>query len=45
MAMQILQELNMPLEEVADIAAAIGNHDEEEGRVVNKINGGADFGR
>ncbi len=37
MAMQILQELNMPLEEVADIAAAIGNHDEEEGRVVNKI--------
>ncbi len=37
MAMQILQELSMPLEEVADIAAAIGNHDEEEGRVVNKI--------
>jgi uncharacterized protein len=37
MAMQILQELNMPLEEIADIAAAIGNHDEEEGRVVNKI--------
>jgi metal-dependent HD superfamily phosphatase/phosphodiesterase len=37
MAMQILQELMMPLEEVADIAAAIGNHDEEEGRVVNKI--------
>ena len=37
MAMQILQELQMPLEEVADIAAAIGNHDEEEGRVVNKL--------
>ena len=36
-AMQILQELNMPLEEVADIVAAIGNHDEDEGRVVNKI--------
>jgi uncharacterized protein len=37
MSMQILQEMGMPLEEIADIAAAIGNHDEEEGRVVNRI--------
>ncbi len=37
MALRILQEMGMPLEEAADVAAAIGNHDEEEGRVVNKI--------
>lgn len=37
LSMQILQEMGMPLDEVADIAAAIGNHDEEEGRVVNRI--------
>ena len=37
MALKILQEMGMPLEEAADVAAAIGNHDEEEGRVVNRI--------
>jgi len=37
MALRILQDMGMPLEEAADVAAAIGNHDEEEGRVVNKI--------
>ena len=37
MAMQLLQEMGIPLEEVVDISAAIGNHDEEEGRVVNRI--------
>ncbi len=37
MALKILQDMGMPLEEAADVAAAIGNHDEEEGRVVNKI--------
>ncbi len=36
-AMQILQELKMPLEEIADVIAAIGNHDEAEGQVVNRI--------
>lgn len=36
-AMQILQELKMPLEEIADIIAAIGNHDEAEGQVVNRV--------
>ncbi|HSW35726.1 MAG TPA: HD domain-containing protein [Candidatus Limnocylindrales bacterium] len=35
--LQILQEMNMPLEEIADIIAAIGNHDEGEGRVVNRV--------
>lgn len=37
MALRILQDMGMPLDEAADIAAAIGNHDEEEGRVVNRI--------
>lgn len=37
MAMQLLQEMGMLLEEVVDISAAIGNHDEEEGRVVNRV--------
>ncbi|MBW6464525.1 MAG: HD domain-containing protein [Bacillota bacterium] len=37
MALKILQEMGMPLDEAADVAAAIGNHDEEEGRVVNRI--------
>jgi len=36
-AMQILQELKMPLEEIVDIIAAIGNHDEKEGQVVNRL--------
>ena len=36
-AMQILQELKMPLEEIADIIAAIGNHDEVQGQVVNRV--------
>jgi uncharacterized protein len=36
-AMQILNELQMPLEEIADIIAAIGNHDESEGQVVNRV--------
>lgn len=37
MALQILQEMDMPLVEAADVSAAIGNHDEEEGRVINRI--------
>jgi len=37
MALKILQEMGMPLEEAADIAAAIGNHDEGEGQVVSRI--------
>lgn len=37
MAFSILQEMGMPIEEAADVAAAIGNHDEEEGHVVNRI--------
>ena len=36
-AMQILDELGMPFEETADIIAAIGNHDEDEGQVVNRV--------
>lgn len=36
-SMQILQELEMPLEEIADIIAAIGNHDEDQGQVVNRV--------
>lgn len=36
-AMQLLQELKMPLEEMAEITAAIGNHDEEEGQVVSRV--------
>lgn len=36
-ALQILQELKMPLEEIADIIAAIGNHDETQGQVVNRV--------
>lgn len=35
--LRILQDLQMPLEEVADIIAAIGNHDEKEGQVVNRV--------
>lgn len=37
MAFKILQEMGMSVEEAADVAAAIGNHDEEEGRVVSRI--------
>ncbi|MDW7738688.1 MAG: HD domain-containing protein [Bacillota bacterium] len=37
MALKILQEMDMPLEEAVDVSAAIGNHDEEEGRVVNRV--------
>jgi len=37
MALRILQDMGMQLDEAADVAAAIGNHDEEEGRVVNRI--------
>jgi uncharacterized protein len=37
MALKILQEMGMSLEEAVDVAAAIGNHDEAEGRVVNRI--------
>ncbi len=36
-AMEILQALGMSYEEQAEIIAAIGNHDESEGRVVNRI--------
>ncbi|MFY9114423.1 MAG: HD domain-containing protein [Dethiobacteria bacterium] len=36
-AMDILQSLGMPPEEVAEVVAAIGNHDESEGRVVNRV--------
>ncbi|MEW5785342.1 MAG: HD domain-containing protein, partial [Bacillota bacterium] len=36
-AMQILEELRMPLEEIAEIIAAIGNHDEAQGQVVNRL--------
>ena len=36
-AMHILLDLGAPLEEIADIAAAIGNHDEQEGQVVNRL--------
>ena len=36
-AMEILQDLGMSYEEQADIIGAIGNHDEGEGRVVNRI--------
>jgi putative nucleotidyltransferase with HDIG domain len=36
-AMQILSELKMPLEEIADVIAAIGNHDEDQGQVVNRV--------
>jgi uncharacterized protein len=36
-AMDILQSLGMPPEEVAEVVSAIGNHDEAEGRVVNMV--------
>ncbi len=36
-ALKVLQELGMPLEEIADVIAAVGNHDEGEGRVVNRV--------
>jgi HD superfamily phosphodiesterase len=36
-AMQILQDLKAPLEDIADIIAAIGNHDEKDGQVVNRL--------
>jgi len=36
-ALEILQDLGMPLEEVTEVVAAIGNHDEEEGLVVNRV--------
>ena len=37
LALQILQELGMPWEEIALIIAAIGNHEEEYGQPVNDI--------
>lgn len=36
-ALQVLRELGMPLEEVSDVIAAVGNHDEVEGVVVNRV--------
>ncbi len=36
-ALDILKDMGMPLEEIADIIAAVGNHDEEEGQVVNRV--------
>lgn len=36
-AMDILEKMGMPPEELAEVIAAIGNHDEEEGRVVNRV--------
>ncbi|NLZ29078.1 MAG: HD domain-containing protein [Firmicutes bacterium] len=36
-ALDILQSMGMPPEEVAEVVAAIGNHDEPEGRVVNRV--------
>lgn len=36
-AMQILQEMGMPYEEIAVIAAAIGNHEEQYGEPVNGV--------
>ena len=37
MALSILQDLGMSLEEVAEVIAAVGNHDEKEGQVVNRV--------
>ncbi|MGI6308849.1 MAG: HD domain-containing protein [Dethiobacteria bacterium] len=37
MAMNILQGMSMDEEEIADVASAIGNHDEEYGQVVSNI--------
>lgn len=37
LAMQVLQELGMPWEEIALVIAAIGNHEEEYGQPVNNI--------
>lgn len=37
LALQVLQELKMPWEEIAVIIAAIGNHEEEYGQPVNNI--------
>jgi metal-dependent HD superfamily phosphatase/phosphodiesterase len=37
MAMQLLEQLGMPYEEIAVIAGAIGNHEEEYGVAVNPI--------
>ncbi len=36
-SMEILESLGMPPEEIAEVVAAIGNHDEDEGRVVNCV--------
>lgn len=36
-AMTILEKLGMPDEEIAEVVAAIGNHDEENGNVINSI--------
>ncbi len=36
-SMDILESLGMAPEEVAEVVAAIGNHDEEEGRIVNRV--------
>lgn len=36
-ALGILEELRMPGEEIAEIISAIGNHDELEGRSVNRV--------
>ncbi len=36
-SLRILQKLEMPLEEIADIIAAIGNHDDVEGQLVNRV--------
>lgn len=36
-AMGILEDLGMPSEEIADIIGAIGNHDELEGKAVNRV--------
>jgi len=36
-ALDILQDMGMPLDEVSDVAAAVGNHDEDEGSVVSCV--------
>jgi len=36
-AMDILKDLGMSPDEVADVISAVGNHDEEEGCVVNRV--------
>ncbi len=37
LALDLLRDHGMALEEVAEVVAAIGNHDEDEGQVVNRV--------